>query len=136
MSLHDRLIERREVVGDCWIFTGARTGGGYGSIGTGGRHGKRHYTHRLSYELHVGPIPDGMQIDHLCRVRACFNPAHLEAVPQAVNVRRGMSGAHNAVKTHCPQGHPYSEENTYRSPKNQRFCVACRRARYHARKAA
>ena len=138
----ERLLSKRRIEGDCWIFTGATTRNGYGSMWDG-QHIE--YTHRLAYRELVAPIPPGMQIDHLCRVRACFNPAHLEAVPQAENLRRSpLTWTANRSKTHCPRGHEYSEENTYvvRTKRRDggfyegRACIECRRARYHARKAA
>lgn len=64
------------------------------------------------YEHVKGPVPDGLELDHLCRVHNCVNPAHLEAVTHAENVRRGEAGLHNPEKTHCPNGHAYTEENT------------------------
>jgi hypothetical protein len=90
--------------------------------------------HRWSYEYHVGPIPDGLQLDHLCRVRRCVNPWHLEPVTNRVNSQRGKAGAVNAArqeaKEFCPYGHPYSPENTYQRPdRNGRDCRRCMRAR-------
>ncbi len=79
----------RPDLGPCWIWTGWTINTGYGMIGTGGREGHDVLVHRLSYELLVGPIPDGLNIDHLCSTPTCVNPDHLEAVSQAVNVRRG-----------------------------------------------
>jgi hypothetical protein len=90
------------------------------------------YVHRLAYEVFVGPIPDGLQIDHLCRQRACCNPDHLEAVTCRVNLLRGDTiTAREAATTHCPQGHEYTEANTYRRPDNpiKRDCKICRRER-------
>ena len=77
--------------------------------------------HRVAYELQVGPIPVGLQLDHLCRVRSCVNPAHLEPVTSAENTRRGL----RAMKTHCPQGHPYAGENLLIRPTGQRRCRTC-----------
>lgn len=74
-------------VGDCWEWTGSLTQAGYGHMSVDG---KLDYTHRIVWELLVGPIPEGLVIDHLCRNRACCNPDHLEPVEQAVNVRRGI----------------------------------------------
>lgn len=72
----------------CWLWTAARTKNGHGVFGTGG--GTSTSAHRWSYEYHLGPIPDGLQVDHLCRVTRCVNPAHLEAVTGAENVRRAL----------------------------------------------
>lgn len=91
--------------------------------------------HRVAYELRVGPIPEGMQIDHLCRVRRCVNPAHLEPVSQTENIRRGDSFAgREARQTHCIYGHPFSFENTLLT-KSERRCRACQRRRNKLRKA-
>ena len=94
------------------------------------------YAHRLAYELVKGPISDGLQIDHLCRNRACINPDHLEAVTQRENILRGEGvAALNARKTHCPQGHAYDEENTLILTGRQagaRRCQICARDRKYA----
>lgn len=89
------------------------------------RNGKTEYGHRLMYELFIGPIPEGLQIDHLCSNRACINPEHLEAVPPHVNKMRGRAGEWQKAKTHCPHGHEYTEENTWRSHRGHRYCRAC-----------
>lgn len=110
----------------CWRWTGHIDDGGYGIVSAGGAH----KAHRISYEAHVGPIPDGLTIDHLCRVRCCVNPAHLEPVTQQVNTLRGETiAARHAATTHCPAGHPYDAENTYSSKRGERDCRACRRVR-------
>lgn len=103
---------------------------GYVRVKVGGSRLAVH-AHRLAYEAVKGPIPAGLQIDHLCRVRNCVNPDHLEAVTQQENVRRGRVGENTRSKTHCPQGHPYDEANTYRNPAGSRNCRTCHRASYH-----
>lgn len=114
---------RVDKTGDCWLWTGRLTSHRYGSVGSKGS------AHRIAYELTVGPIPEGLTIDHLCRVRHCVNPAHLEPVTMTENVRRGESfSAVNARKTHCPRGHAYDEKNTYRLPSGSRWCRECKRA--------
>jgi hypothetical protein len=95
--------------------------------------------HRLAYQLSVGQVPEGRDLDHLCRNRARVNPSHLEPVEHRENVMRGQSfSAINAQKTHCPQGQPYDEANTYADSRG-RHCRVCNRAavaRYEHRKAA
>ena len=113
--------------GGCLIWTAMATKNGYGRFWDGSR---MVVAHRISYELHVGvKIPEGLQIDHLCRVRRCVNPDHLEVVTQRENWRRGKSITRAlADKTHCPAGHPYDEENTYQR-RGRRHCRICGRER-------
>jgi len=93
---------------------------------------KRVNGHRWYWQLHYGPVPDGFELDHTCRVRSCVNIHHMEAVPKVVNILRGMSPpAINKRKTHCSRGHEYTPENTYLRAarrghrKGERQCKAC-----------
>lgn len=130
-SVGERLWRRVQRGGpdDCWLWLGATNGNGYGVIGTGGRGGRQVYVHRVVWELERGPIPDGLEVDHLCRVRNCVNIRHLELVTHRENNHRSpltLVGL-NANKTHCPAGHPYDGANTYHPPgaPNSRMCRAC-----------
>ena len=110
----------------CWEWTGGWAGKRYGRLSF---RGDDEYSHRLAYRAFVGRISDGLEIDHLCRVPLCVNPAHLEAVTHAENCRRGdqRAGNSNLRKTHCPLGHPYDSENTRRKPNGWRVCRTCER---------
>lgn len=120
----------------CWIWTRLANGAGYGILWVS--NGRRIWrAHRLGYEHFVGPIPDDLACDHLCRVRPCCNPSHIELVTAAENTRRGRAGSllpqnGNAAKlrarTHCAKaGHPLSEDNLIIMPKGYRNCRACAR---------
>lgn len=98
----------------CWLWTASLNWQGYGKFGRGKKGEGWERAHRTAYHLLVGEIPDGLELDHLCRNRRCVNPSHLEAVTHRVNELRGIAPmAILAAKTHCPQGHPYDEANTY-----------------------
>lgn len=105
----------------CWIWTGAG-GNGYGRFFLTDTR-RMVQAHRWSYEFHFGLLQDGVTVDHLCRTKLCVNPAHLEPVTNQENVRRWA-----ATITHCPQGHPYDEENTYVCANGKRSCRTCQRA--------
>jgi hypothetical protein len=122
-DLPARIAKKIEVEDECWRWLGARTGHGYGNATWDGR---QIGAHRLVYELLVAPIAKGLQIDHLCRNKLCVNPAHLEPVTPAENTRRVPSWP-NAMKTHCPHGHPYDEANTLVYANGRRHCRACNR---------
>ena len=110
----------------CWLWLGSDNGHGYGLM-AGGRRGQQFYVHRLAYELTNGSIPEGKEIDHLCRVRRCVNPAHLEIVDHRTNILRGQTwGAANHQKTHCPQGHPYDLAKPIKGQARWRGCLRCR----------
>lgn len=119
----------------CWIWTGATQADGYGRFFVAA--GEVTNAHRYAFELLVGPIPDGLVLDHLCRVKSCVNPDHLQAVTVAENNRRGVGFAGQHRKTHCIRGHEFTPENTYRHPKRgTRTCRECMRIWKANRKAA
>jgi len=126
-----RLLDRVEINGaGCWIWTGA-TSNGYGKIGRGRSGEGEEYTHRLAYMELVGTIPEGLTVDHLCRVRSCCNPEHLEVVTNAENIARVTRSM-----TMCKHGHPFEGRNVYTSPDGKRHCRTCRnesRVRFRAR---
>lgn len=134
ITMGDRILSHVEFRDGCWIWTGKISTKGYG------QYGKRSLlAHRASYETFVGPIPSGLTIDHLCATKACVNPAHLEPVTLRENCRRrDIYYGIGSAKTHCPQGHEYTAENTYVNKTNQRHCRKCANARakaqYWARK--
>jgi len=114
----------------CWHYCGIISDLGYGIVKIGGR---RTRVHRIVYEYYVGPIPAGLTINHLCHVRHCVNPDHMEVVTLRENLSGWRSG--NRIKTHCPHGHPYDEANTrwyaQKVPGRAlgRMCKTCERAR-------
>jgi HNH endonuclease len=100
-------------LGPCWVWTGRHGPFGHGRFLVGGKGSKQATSHRYAYEMIVGPIPDGLVLDHLCRNPSCVRPDHLEPVTQRENLLRGLTfQAANAAKTHCKRGHPFDEANT------------------------
>lgn len=126
--------------GGCWLWTASQNGRGYGQIRVSGR---LLYAHRVAYELEVGPIPEGLTIDHLCRNPSCVRPDHLEIVTMKVNALRGTSPpAQNAEKERCQRGHPLTESNLVRltgKREGHRRCKQChseRQRRYNRKQRA
>lgn len=128
----------------CLLWTGSmHSKNGVGVVRMDGR---LHQAHRLIYEILKGPIPEGLVIDHICHNRdlscdggpkcphrRCMDVEHMEPTTNVINIKRGRAGINSRKKTHCPQGHPYSEENTYRYAKgNRRFCRICVKANQDA----
>lgn len=127
----------------CLRFKGAHDRQGYGRVSRGDR---LYGAHQWAWIVANGPVPDGLELDHLCRVRDCVEVTHLEPVTHQENMRRSEAGyargAQLRAKTHCPQGHPYEGDNLYTSdahPRSGRMCKECRRAanrRYSQRRKA
>lgn len=129
LVFQDRIMP--EPFSGCWLWVGSLQANGYASAGYQGRTVR---AHRKIYEILVAPIPDGLQLDHLCRVRSCCNPDHLEPVTPTVNKLRGISVvAINARKTHCVRGHPLYGANLRihhvngKRRRSYRQCRICKR---------
>lgn len=138
--LLDRIQARIVIDTDgCWVWQGSKCNG-YGVVGRGRRTDSTMQTHRAMYEIMVGPVPVGLQLDHLCRNRACCNPAHLEPVTQRENILRGLgSSAQHARQTECLRGHPFDDINTRTTTTGARVCRTCHRERnasYYQKKTA
>lgn len=116
-TVEEKLLNFREIKDGCWLWTRATSDTGYGSLRLDGT---THNVHKLAYELWVGPVPAELQLDHLCRVRRCFNPAHLEPVTQEENLLRGV-----AAKVTCKRGHPRTPENLSVRSSGRLRCKLC-----------
>jgi len=129
--LPPRFWDKIQVDGEtgCWLWTASKNWG-YGVFSWDGRSRR---AHRVAYAELVGPIPDGLELDHVrargCRHLNCCNPRHLEPVTHAVNARRGDGAKRWRDKTHCPKGHPYDRANTIVRARGHRGCRSCDRAR-------
>lgn len=118
-----RFMAKVEQTDTCWLWKAWVEKNGYGRFWLDGR---QHGAHRIAYELFKGPIPDGLEIDHLCRVKHCVNPEHLEPVTTAENIRRMTRHRtpYQSLRRECPNGHPY-EENTATRTEGRR-CLTCK----------
>lgn len=106
----------------CWNWIGSKRRRGYGRLKV---NGKTFAAHRYSYELNVGPIPEGLHLDHLCKNTSCVNPDHLEPVTCAENIRRGETGKWQQPWTACSKGHELTDDNVRISSDGRRRCLAC-----------
>jgi hypothetical protein len=126
-------VEDRGYATLCWVSDRARHSNGYTKLGY---LGTTWLTHRFAYTVFIGPIPDGLQLDHLCKVRACCNPKHLEPVTCQVNLLRGDTlTAANAAAVRCVNGHEFNAANTRMTSKGKRACRLCDRDRARAYRA-
>lgn len=133
-SLIRRFMDKVEITKTCWIWKGAKKKGRerkskFSYYGAFGLQGKTLSAHVVSYRIFKDTIPEGKEIDHLCRNTLCVNPAHLEAVTHSENCKRGLAGEHRKREclkiTHCPKGHEYNAKNTYINKRGYRSCNIC-----------
>lgn len=134
-DLPERIASKIEVdANSCWLWTACKNARGYGSVGF---EGSSRLAHRVIYELLVGKVPQGLELDHICRRHACTNPAHLQPVTHNENVLRGTGAtARNAAKTHCVRGHELSTDNLVASDwikRGIRRCLPCTKEQEAAR---
>lgn len=123
----ERVFAKVDASGDCWEWTAANVDG-YGVVGRGGRESGTMQAHRAVWELLVGPIEDGLQLDHLCRNHACVNPDHLEPVTSDENKRRGYGmGVLHSLRPTCREGHPKDGIIRRADGTSHRYCKTCRR---------
>lgn len=131
-SDEERFFDFVDKRGGCWIWNGAQTSAGYSQFQVNKR---TVYGHRWSYKHFVGEIKKGLTVDHICRIRSCVNPKHLEAVTNKENILRGIApSAINSRKTHCVHGHKLSSDNIYNNKNGHRVCKTCGQIRDRKRK--
>ena len=124
-----RFWSKVDRTGECWVWTGTAAEGGYGHFKISGTTLSA-MAHRVAYRVLVGPIPDGLQLDHLCRNPPCVNPAHLEPVTARENIRRAMEAKYGGPnRSECTKGHPWTPENIYWRKSGHPVCRACNRER-------
>lgn len=129
----ERFFDKVEITTSCWLWHGTVSRSGYGSFSIRNRDGR---SHRFTYELFIGPLPSGLEIDHLCKVRNCVNPEHLEAVSHRENLLRGSGiAAINSQKTACVHGHEYNDMSTYTNSLGERRCRICKRIQNNSEQA-
>lgn len=126
VPLIDRFLAKVEITPSCWLWRGAMDGKGYGNFGAGETGTVKAY--KWAFEFYRFVVPEGFELDHLCRNRACVKPDHLEPVTHQVNMSR-------ARKTHCPAGHTYNRDNTWIGD-GERHCRICDRDRKRAKRLA
>lgn len=132
LTAGERFVGKYNVTASgCWEWQASLTDGGYGQFFV---QGKRWRAHRFAWVLHRGDIPDGTELDHLCRNRRCCNPDHLEPVTRRENQKRGLGPtARNIDATHCVNGHEFNAKNTYVYTSGKRKCLVCNANRARAR---
>ncbi len=135
VTTEERFWRKVDRSGECWLWRSSTNAGGYGLFHPDGGAREWVMAHRYAYELEHGPIPEGLDLDHLCRTRSCVRAEHLEPVTHRENVLRGDAGKRQRERTHCPQGHEYAGENLYvsRGQRSCRICVRASKSRYRQR---